>query len=279
MMNNDDGQNDIGNPSREDVVYEKGLILTSNLPVYIWGDFNLHTHEEFTQALTNWNQFYTRDTLDPNFACRQNDPRLPNCDDGDDWRAATVLSDAVTLLTRNDGNLREGFKFGFRNEGDFDLRNNAGNVIIGGGYDFNADGDFQDSFKEIDVGLDLNENGNTDDVPENEIDENAITAKMARLLAGFNPYNDFVVNGLSSGAEFDTNQDGTINTAAPEPNELYTDEDYRVTNRNPANSSYFNNFVTPIQRRRAANSFSEYVMEMCLKLPVSACQPDDWKII
>jgi hypothetical protein len=264
--NNDDGQNDIGNPSREDVVYEKGLILTSNLPVYIWGNINLHTHEEFTQQLTNWSQFYTRNTLDPNFACRQNDPRLPNCDDGDDWRPATVLSDAVTLLTRNNGSLKEGFKFGFRNEGDFDLRNNAGNVIIGGGYDFDGNGNLGGSVPESAVGLDLNENGDQTD----SFGETEITAKMARLLAGFNPYNDFVVNGLSSGATFETNNN-------PASTETYTDNDYRSTNRNPANSSYFNNFATPIQRRRT--QFSEYVMEMCLKLPVSACQPGDWKVI
>ncbi|MEA5500117.1 hormogonium polysaccharide biosynthesis protein HpsA [Limnoraphis robusta] len=273
--NPDDGQND-DSSSREDFVYEKGLILASNVPVYVWGDFNLHTKEEFTEKLTDWKDFYTRKTLDKNFACRKNDPRLPDCKEGDNWRPATVISDAVTLLTRNDGSLKEGFRPGFRNEGDFDLRNNAGNVVIGGGYNFDGDNDLGDRVIESDVGLDLNENGTIDN-SSLPILENQITAKMARLLAGFNPYNDYVVNGLSSGAEFDTNQDGTINTAASEPNELYTDEDYRVTNKNPANSSYFNNFVTPIQRRRT--TFSEYVMEMCLKLPVSACQPDDWVVV
>jgi hypothetical protein len=281
---NDDGQNDIPNPSREDVVYEKGLILASNVPVYVWGNFNLHTKEEFTEKLTDWKDFYTRKTPDKNFACRKNDPRLPDCKEGDNWRPATVISDAVTLLTQNPSNLKEGFRPGFRNEGDFDLRNNAGNVILGGGYNFNGDNDLGGSVIESDVGLDLNENGTIDN-SSLPILENQITAKMARLLAGFNPYNDYVVNGLSSRAEFDTNQDGTINTAASEPNELYTDEDYRVTNQNAANSSYFNNFVTPIQRRPTTTStstptsFSEYVMEMCLKLPVSACQPGDWKII
>ena len=41
------------------------------------------------------------------------------------------------------------------------------------------------------------------------------------------------------------------------------------------NSSYFNNFVTPIQRR---NTFSEYVMEVCPKKVVAACTPDDWVV-
>ncbi|MCG5058389.1 MAG: hormogonium polysaccharide biosynthesis protein HpsA [Limnoraphis sp. WC205] len=278
---NDDGQNYIPNPSREDVVYEKGLILASNVPVYVWGNFNLHTKEEFTEKLTDWKDFYTRKTPDKNFACRKNDPRLPDCKEGDNWRPATVISDAVTLLTQNPSNLKEGFRPGFRNEGDFDLRNNAGNVILGGGYNFNGDNDLGGSVIESDVGLDLNENGTIDN-SSLPILENQITAKMARLLAGFNPYNDYVVNGLSSRAGFDTDN-------VPATLETYTDKDYRSTrtsdNPNPVNSSYFNNFVTPIQRRSTTTStstptsFSEYVMEMCLKLPVSACEPDDWVVV
>jgi hypothetical protein len=95
---------------------EKGLILATNLPAYVKGDFNLHTQQEFTTALANdWGNFYTRTraTLNPNFACRPNDPRLPNCTTGDNWRQATVLADSITLLS---GNFREGF----REEGDFD---------------------------------------------------------------------------------------------------------------------------------------------------------------
>jgi hypothetical protein len=38
-------------------------------------------------------------------------------------------------------------------------------------------------------------------------------------------------------------------------------------------SSYFNNFVTPVQRR---GDFPEYVMETCTKLPVAACTDNDW---
>ncbi|NJO44645.1 MAG: hypothetical protein HC835_02850 [Oscillatoriales cyanobacterium RM2_1_1] len=274
---NDDGQNDIGSPSRNEVVYEKGLILASNLPVYLWGTFNLHTQEEFTNNLVQptWDNFYTRDTLNPNFACRRGDPRLPNCNaNADDWRAATILSDAITVLTRQDGQVKHGFRFGFRNEGDFDLRNNAGDVVVGGGYNFDANTILSTSptaIAESSVGLDLNGDGDTSD----SFVETQITAKMARLLNGFNPYNDFAVNGLTMGSGtdggFDTDQDGTINTAAAEPNEVYTDADYRTaTGNNPANSSYFNSFVTPVQRRI---QFSEYVMEICLKAFVAACQP------
>ena len=113
---------------------EKGFILASNLPVYVKGNFNLHKApgatattnlvEEFNTLLADdWNNFYTRGTrstpFNTNFACRTGDPRLPSgaCGTGDSWRSATVISDAMTLLS-------DGFRFGFRNEGDYDLRNN-----------------------------------------------------------------------------------------------------------------------------------------------------------
>jgi hypothetical protein len=44
---------------------------------------------------------------------------------------------------------------------------------------------------------------------------------------------------------------------------------------NNINSSYFNNFATPIQRR---DSFPEYVMEICRKTTVAACRPNDWEV-
>jgi hypothetical protein len=198
------------NPTVFDVVKEKGLTLASNLPVYIQGEFNRHTQEEFMESLPlNWANFYDRTNLNPNFACRQNDPRVTGCTQGDDWRPANVLSDAVTLLSDN-------YRFGFRNEGDFDLRNNAGAAAV-----------------------------------------------LPRKQQGFNS-NNFVTNGLSSGA-FSAN--GGI---APNPPDLV---DVSYTNTNALRSSYFNNFVTPVQRR---GQFPEYVMEVCTKLPVSACTDADW---
>ncbi|MEG4275139.1 MULTISPECIES: hormogonium polysaccharide biosynthesis protein HpsA [unclassified Microcoleus] len=213
------------------VVIEKGLTLVSNLPAYIKGNFNLHGNippaapgttptftevEEFTDRVNNpsWGNFYTRDTLNPSFACRQGDPRLPNCQ-GDFWRPATVLADAVTLLSQN-------YRFGFRNEGDFDLRNNAGAAAV-----------------------------------------------LPRRQQGFFN-NNFVTNGLSSGA-FLTNG----NLAAPGATPVLTDANYAagVNQSAPLWSSYFNNFVTPVQRR---GPFPEYVMETCMKLPVSECTDADW---
>ncbi|MHC5731517.1 MAG: hypothetical protein ACYTXY_47030, partial [Nostoc sp.] len=99
---------------------EKGLILASNLPVYIKGDFNIHSGQEFTDTTSS---FYSRSVLNPNFACRTGDPRLPttSCTTGDAWRPASVLSDAITLLSNN-------FKLGNRSDGDYDLNNNLGDT-------------------------------------------------------------------------------------------------------------------------------------------------------
>ncbi|MEH1993643.1 hormogonium polysaccharide biosynthesis protein HpsA [Nostoc sp.] len=196
---------------------EKGLILATELPVYVKGDFNLHAKQEFKtpdllpapSATTYDTKFYTRAAAnrDPDFACRPSDPRLPNCTTGETWRPASVIADAVTLLS---GNFREGF----RNEGDYDLRNNQGS------------------------------------------DPNVV---LSRLKVGF--WN----NNFVTSSNFLTNSGGdTYYTGTP------TSAD-SVNN----NSSYVNNFVTPIQRR---GSFPEYVMEMCFKIPVSDCQPGDWYV-
>ena len=219
-----------------EVVKEKGLTLVSNLPVYIQGEFNTHGRrnttpvnvppapfeevEEF-KAIVNptWGNFYQRTNagngLNPNFACRAGDPRLPTCE-GDFWRPANVLADAVTLLSAR-------YRFGFRNEGDFDLRNNAGAEAV-----------------------------------------------LRRRQRGFFN-NNFVTNGLSSGAFL---ANGNLKEVA-DPITV-TDATYVATPAIPSpilTSSYFNNFVTPVQRR---GEFPEYVMEVCRKLPVSECADDDW---
>ncbi|MGB8686441.1 MAG: hormogonium polysaccharide biosynthesis protein HpsA, partial [Microcoleus sp.] len=200
-----------------DVVMEKGLTLASNLPVYIKNEFNPHSGEEFTQAVGDWSAFYDRTAanLNKNFACRPSDPRLGGqCTTGDTWRPANILADAVTLLSKN-------YRFGFRNEGDFDLRNNAGAAAV-----------------------------------------------MPRKQQGFFN-NNFVTNGLSSGA---FKADGNLKAQAESI--TVTDANY-VTTSPPITSSYFNNFVTPVQRR---GKFPEYVMEVCTKIPVSACEDKDWYV-
>ncbi|OYD94139.1 hypothetical protein CDG77_12630 [Nostoc sp. 'Peltigera membranacea cyanobiont' 213] len=193
---------------------EKGLILATELPVYVKGDFNLHSKQEFKDAgllpapsdSTYDTKFYTRAAAnrDPDFACRPSDPRLPNCTAGETWRPASVIADAVTLLSAS-------FREGFRNEGDYDLRNNQGS------------------------------------------DPNLI---LSRLKVGFWNNNFVTSSAFLTDSGGDTYYQGTPTT---------TD----------SNSSYLNNFVTPIQRR---GSFPEYVMEMCFKIPVSECQPSDWYV-
>ncbi len=201
-----------------DIVKEKGLTLVSDLPVYIQGEFNIHSGEEFVDAEkvvgTDWSKFYARKNLNNNFACRPNDPRLGGkCTTADTWRPANVLGDAVTLFSKN-------YRFGFRNEGDFDLRNNAGAAAV-----------------------------------------------LPRKQQGFYA-NNFVTNGLSSGA-FKATAGKLVDTAGTK----IEDTDYADKKANAVNSSYFNNFVTPVQRR---GKFPEYVMEVCNKIPVSACTDGDW---
>lgn len=178
---------------------EKGFILATDLPVYIKGDFNLHTGgEEFDETLdADYGNFYDRSTLNGSFACRKDQP---GCDgDGDTWRSATVFADAVTLLS-------DDFEFGYRSDGNYDLNNNQGD---------------------------------------------------ARSIAK-RRHNGFYTNDFAASRNF-------------------TDTDYSdIADAGETFSSYFTNFVTPIQRRV---NFPEYVMEICEKLPVSECEPKDWHII
>ncbi|MDB9318868.1 hormogonium polysaccharide biosynthesis protein HpsA [Nodularia spumigena] len=102
---------------------EKGLILATNLPAYVKGNFNLHEDqngnklEEFDTTLAaDWGNFYSRTGVNENFACRNGDPTKPTCT-SDEWRPATVLADAVTLLSA-------GFQPGFRDQGDYDWSQN-----------------------------------------------------------------------------------------------------------------------------------------------------------
>ncbi|NER48716.1 MAG: hypothetical protein F6J92_18870 [Symploca sp. SIO1A3] len=232
---------------------EKGFILASNLPVYVKGDFNKHQQEgtnteveEFTAALADdWNNFYARALpLEDDFACRAGDPRLPTdkCENGDDWRSATILSDAMTLLS-------DEFRYGFRDEGDFDLRNNRIDNI-----------EDPDGIAPVDV-------------------DAAATIAQKRLDNGFFN-NDFVTNGLSSGG-FDFLQD-SISPGVPTADVTPTDDLYSQNEADAIGSSYFNNAVTPIQRRvvaaNAADNFPEFVMEICRKLPVSECGAGDWVV-
>lgn len=116
---------------------EKGLILVTNLPAYIKGDFNLHRTststtdiEEFSQTEPTTN-FYDRSTRNESFACRQGRPgcNLPSGDTtGDFWRSATIIADSMTLLSSS-------FEDGQRRYGDYDLNNNTGIKVEGAIFD------------------------------------------------------------------------------------------------------------------------------------------------
>jgi hypothetical protein len=79
----------------------RGLSFITDNPVYIMGDFNLHQTttcngqencrlEEFAQKLNdNFNNFYSRDELDPRFARPATDQ----------WRPSEVLADAITVIS------------------------------------------------------------------------------------------------------------------------------------------------------------------------------------
>lgn len=259
---------------------EKGLILATNLPVYIQADadnrFNAHTStkggaqiEEFNTLLPDdfsKAQFYGRQATDlnPNFACRKNDPRLPNCTAGDLWRPVTVIADGITLLSNN-------FRFGYRNEGDFDLRKNVEgkNIRVGNTADLNDrvliagyDVDGSNSIlpttlaSETAYGFDLNGNGT---IAEN-VQEDRISVTAVRRLNGF-----FDNNYVTSAQ---TNIFGT-GAGAGYPLDLDTGKS------GFQGSSYLHNGVTPVQRRV---DFSEYVMEYCQKPAIELCGPTDWKV-
>lgn len=185
---------------------EKGLILTTNLPVYVKADdknaFNLHANpgtttpiEEFAELVNlssvDGGNFYDRQTKNLNFACRSGQP---GCGVGDQWRPARIIADSITLLSNN-------FYDGVRSDSSFDQNNNGGNYLV-----------------------------------------------ESRLKNGF------LWNSFGTSSE-------VANFVSPDA---------------ARQSSYWTNGVTPIQRRVATAPV--YQMEICLKLPVSACQPKDWQV-
>lgn len=111
---------------------EKGLILITNLPAYIKGDFNLHRTstssttqiEEFTEIESTSVNFYDRSTPNTTFACRAGRTGCPTTG-GDLWRPATIIADSMTLLSGS-------FVDGVRRFADYDLNNNTGITVEDG---------------------------------------------------------------------------------------------------------------------------------------------------
>lgn len=252
---------------------EKGLILATNLPVYIQGPFNLHTQEEFTdnslKANNDWSGlFYKRQTLNPNFACRPG--QFSSCSTGETWRSASVLADSITVLSNN-------FKLGFREDGDYNLRDNYGNFPVG--YDYNNDGNIDTTPSAIDettINFDINGNGNMTDTSVSTLDETAIGVDLNNNGNKTDTSVPILENNITATVAARLNGFWNNNFVTSRD---FTDSNYSAaaaaaTAGNPG-SSYFNNFVTPIQRRV---QFSEYVMEICRKSTVTACKPKDWVV-
>lgn len=262
-------------PSNDGNFYdeEKGLILATNLPVYIKGNFNLHQEaedigdilQEFDADLITptWSNFYSRSVLSTNFACRRNQIGCTTGGIGGDlWRTATIVSDAITVLSND-------FRFGFRAEGDYDLRNNAGGTRSFLGTtttnniaDFDTYGtDFDDpAVVRRDNGFFAN----------NFVTSRAFVEDPYRSLLTVPESTATVAVGVTLPA-------GT--PVGTPPLDTYPGADTPfIDNPNVQGykgSSYFNNFVTPVQRR---SGFYEFVMEICRRPMVSLCTPNDWVV-
>jgi Tfp pilus assembly protein PilX len=262
---------------------ERGLILATNLPVYIRSQklsgglegFNLHKDpapssttliEEFTNQLITGASFYGRSNSDANpgfdkkFACRK-DQR--GCEvNGDQWRASTIIADAISLQSNpsaTSSNNVFGFWDGFRDNGDYDLNNNRDidlwQTSLGTGY---STADFDTAPTPVTPPA----------LPTTPTGNNPATPVNIGLRNGF-LYDNFVTSADWAAQLTPANlaYDGY-------PRKL-TASASDTTNKNFM-TSYLVNGVTPVQRR--VTGVPEYLMEVCPKLPVSQCGPQDWTL-
>lgn len=257
------------------LMWERGFILVSNLPAYVKGTFNLHQTPGGTplsEFIDEGSDFDARKNRNLNFDCRQGSE--PGCTTGDTWRRATVLSDAVTLLSSD-------FREGYRWEGDYNLRNNMilsqdyrqlkglNPVKLEGGYDVDGIDDISSEprFNEQHFGFDLNGNGTSqrEVVIEQDDDGEDITEMQDEIVSEA----DLTLEAVRRINGFYDNNFMTTQEAWRDNNAL------RLNGDGVSKSSYLNNNVTPIQTR--ANGI-EYVMEICRKPLVSMCEPGDWVV-
>ena len=247
---------------------EKGLILVSNEPVYIKSandgtkiGFNLHTAEEFTDDLIqpSWSNFYTRTNLNPNFAYR---PGQAQASSGDEWRPATVIADGVTVQS-------DTFKEGFRNQGDYDLRNNRNTSTL---TNWKNRSITQKSYSQT-VGL-----GQNGTIPTEALQDLPSVKRLSMGLLN----NNFVTSykwlpdatsadTINSPSTSGTYPQFTVNGGASSGSDVANNLWPGLTTAN--SNSYFSNGVTPVQRRVI---FGEYGMEICRKVPASECSFSDW---
>ena len=106
---------------------ERGMSFVSDNPVYMMGDFNVHStngtranllHEFQTRLADNWNNFFTRTALDERFAQGATDT----------WRASEVVGDGISLMSDNfDDSDANAFHDGWISQGIID-ENGAGEL-------------------------------------------------------------------------------------------------------------------------------------------------------
>ena len=79
---------------------EIGISFITDNPLYILGDFNLHSRQEFTQLVPPYgNSFYQRNNYETGFA--KADLNNPTNTNNDDWRLTEILADAITILSNS----------------------------------------------------------------------------------------------------------------------------------------------------------------------------------
>ncbi|MEH2090067.1 hormogonium polysaccharide biosynthesis protein HpsA [Nostoc sp.] len=208
------------------IAKEKGLILVTNLPAYIKGDFNLHRTststteiEEFTETESAGTTFYDRSTPNTDFACRAGRTGCPTSG-GDLWRPATIIADSMTLLSGS-------FVDGVRRYADYDLNNNTG--------------------------IPVEDGLSARPTPSSTLLASLDARRRNRLKNGF------WENGYSTSSFWTSDGNPRLDT---------------TVTPNISLGSYLVNGVTPVQRKVTGQPL--YVMEMCRKLLVSECTPDDW---
>lgn len=266
---------------------ERGLILATNLPVYIRSQrlsgglegFNLHKNpdpssttliEEFTKQLITGTDFYSRSNtsgdpgFDKSFACRQDQRGCSG--NGDQWRASTIIADSISLQSSPSATAGNVFGFwdGFRDNGDYDLNNNRDvdlwQTSLGTGYSA-TNFDTAPTAVTPPALPTTPSKGNPDN-------GNPATPVNIRLRNGFF-YNNFVTSAdwATQLNPADIAYDGYPRKLTPSASD--------TTNKNFM-TSYLAGGVTPVQRR--VTGVPEYLMEVCPKLPVSQCGPTDWTL-
>jgi hypothetical protein len=271
---------------------EKGLILVSDLPVYVKAQydpkasvvfdtstaitttatapaFNKHTQEEFTAPLNEAISTISNPAgiatatanIWNNFYTRHadngaGDKLNPNFACRPSQNTGCIVGDqwrSATIIADSATVLSASFLDGYRRDGDFDIRNNAN------------------------TSTSLNWQSQLNPNDQKQKDSSYVVER--RRLGFFN--NNFVTSANWMRVRTPDDKQWTASTQPTlwMGNPQTIGNQYTAGNKQtrvPQNgnmSSYNANGVTPVQRRL---NFHEYGMEMCRKLPLSECTFSDW---